>query len=137
MNDKEIGEYEFDIFWANASLIHMPKKDLLIFLENLHSLCRCCGNNKNKKDNSNSSIFGGIFCEGKGESILNGKFVPGRYFSKYDDCELWNYFCKTGWNVIKIGQATQYSRKGKWIEILCQCDCKQSDENYLSNSSKM
>ena len=95
--------------------------------------------NKGKNVSEQEQIFGGIFVEGNGESISNGKFVPGRYFSRYDIRELSNVFCKNGWNIINIGNATKYSRKGKWIQVLCQCNCdwvmKQKNNNTTMNSS--
>eukprot|EP01084_Bolivina_argentea_P140814 247491_1 len=105
---KLLFENKFDICWANASLIHIPKHELDVFLHDLHSIC------------TGKSIFAGVFCYGNGEGYSYGKFVPGRYFSSYNEQELATHFETNDWNVIGVKLSETYPRAGKWIEIIAQ-----------------
>lgn len=106
-----IAKQKFNIFWANASLIHIPKADCAQFLSLLPTFA-----------SSEMNLFCGIFSKGTNEGIHGGNFAPGRYFSEYNEKELQEMFENQGWTVIEICDAKNYGRSGDWIQIQATID---------------
>lgn len=96
----------FDLIWANASLIHLKKKELPTALRRLKRFLRPGG------------FFAGTFFHGKGEGIYAGSYVPGRFFARYLKPELQNVFSRAGWTVKSIRTVSNEDRKGRWVNVI-------------------
>lgn len=98
----------FDLIWANASLIHLRKKDLPGILGHLRGLLNDRG------------VLACTFFHGKGESIYGGSYIPGRFFSRYKKDELRRVFLRSGWRVKQVCVVANEDRKGRWLNVIAE-----------------
>lgn len=100
------GKRTFDLIWANASLIHLRKKQLPMVLRRLGEFL------------SPNGILAATFFHGKGEGVFHGSFIPGRFFARYLKAELARAFRRGGWTVISIATVANQDRRGRWVNIV-------------------
>lgn len=101
----------FDLLWANASLIHLQKKELPNVLRRLSTLLVPGG------------ILAATFFHGKGEGVYHGSFVPGRFFARYLKKELHQKFTRGGWKVQSLRTVANEDRKGRWLNVIAGPSC--------------
>ena len=95
----------FNLLWANASLIHIRKKELPEVLGRLLGMLMGGG------------VMAATFFHGKGEGVYPGSFVPGRFFARYLKKELHQKFARGGWKVQSIRTVANEARKGRWLNV--------------------
>lgn len=100
------GKRTFDLIWANASLIHLRKKQLPMVLRRLGEFL------------SPNGILAATFFHGKGEGVFHGSFIPGRFFARYLKAELVRAFRRGGWTVISIATVANQDRRGRWVNVV-------------------
>ena len=117
---QRLTEQKYDVLWNNASLMHLSKREFNQFLSDIHSIC------------TSKTIFGSIFFNGHGskERYTDVTFVPDRYLSEYTKYELSQMFIRNGWKISLMSPATNYNRKGDWIQILAQQDDTHPNTNF-------
>lgn len=96
----------FNLIWANASLIHLRKKNLPRGLKRLSRLLGPGG------------VLAATFFHGKGEGKYLGSFVPGRFFARYLRKELHACFTGAGWHIQSIRTVANEDRKGRWLNVI-------------------
>ena len=105
-----LGPGLFDLIWANASLIHLPKRRLAGVLKNLRRFLASDG------------ILAAVFFHGAGEGVYQGSFVPGRFFARYRKQELREAFERAGWSVDRIKTVLNDMRRGRWLTVTARPD---------------
>jgi len=103
-----VGCLSFDLIWANASLIHLPKSRLSPILKRLRARLLPGG------------FLAATLFHGKGESVYQGSFVPGRFFARYGKSELAAHFARAGWRVCSLQTVANQDRKGRWLNIIAE-----------------
>lgn len=98
----------YAVVWANASLIHIRKKFLPAILRKL--VGKVC----------DGGILAATFFHGKGESVYQGSFVPGRFFARYLKDELRRCFERGGWEIEMLRTVSNEDRKGKWLNVIAR-----------------
>ena len=114
--NEELMDVKYDILWNNASLMHLSKDEFKKWLNDIHSVC------------TGNTIFGSLFFAGNlddrgevsNERWTDESFVPDRYLSEYTKYELSKFYTENGWRVLLMSPATEYNRKGDWIQIIAQ-----------------
>lgn len=102
------GKPAFDLIWANASLIHLRKKELPQILQTLRRFLKPDG------------IMACTLFHGRGEGIYHGSYLPGRFFARYLKDELSKYFFEAGWKVRRIQTVANEDRKGRWVNVITE-----------------
>lgn len=102
------GLFPFDLIWANASLIHLPKRQFFRVLKGMIGLTGVGG------------CFAGTFFHGKGEGIYGGSYIPGRFFARYEKSELVRIFLKVGFSHVNIRTVVNEDRKGRWLNVIAE-----------------
>lgn len=98
----------YSVIWANASLIHLKKSDLPAVLRRLRG----------------ELVPGGLFAatvyHGRGESVFEGSFIPGRFFARYLKAELVGSFRRAGYTILNVKTLAHQVRRGRWIQLLAE-----------------
>lgn len=96
----------FDLVWANASLIHVPKKRLPALLARIRSSLRPGG------------ILAATIHNGRREGVHPGTWIPGRFFASYLKEELARIVEGAGFHVVELRGAVNEDRRGRWLNII-------------------
>ncbi len=100
----------FDLIWANASLIHVPKKALPGVLRRLHAALRPGGR------------LVATLHNGKREGVHPGTWIPGRFFASYLKSELLHYVKSAGFRIEALDGVVNADRKGRWLNLSARRD---------------
>lgn len=106
MQDAKFPAQKFDAVWANASLIHLPKKQLLPMLRKL------------KRWLSFSGSIGATIHNGKNEGFTSRTWIPGRFFSSYLKEELREHFLDAEFEIDFLKRVINQDRKGRWLNVI-------------------
>lgn len=98
----------FDVVWANASLIHLPKAELPVILRRIRKWLKPNG------------VFAATFHNGKGEGIRDRTWIPGRFFASYLREELEHLLISAGLGIELLTGVVNEDRKGRWLTALAR-----------------
>lgn len=95
----------FDLIWANASLIHVPKRALPGVLGRLHAALKPGGR------------LVATLHNGRREGVHPGTWIPGRFFASYVKSELFHYVKSAGFRIEALDGVVNEDRKGRWLNL--------------------
>ena len=108
LSDPPFRSASFGGIWAGASLIHLPKTVLRKTLRTLHNLTE------------DEAWFGATFSHGTGAGIVQGGWIPGRYFSFWRKEELARAIEANGWTPFVLKVVSNQERKGRWLNLIAR-----------------
>lgn len=96
----------YDLVWANASLIHVPKKRMVTVLRRLRSSLRGSGR------------LVATIHNGRREGVHPGTWIPGRFFASCLKEELLDYVKSAGFRDASVRGVVNADRKGRWLNLV-------------------
>lgn len=100
----------YDLVWANASLIHVPKKRIVTVLRRLRISLRRTGR------------LVATIHNGRREGVHPGTWIPGRFFASFLKKELLDYVKSAGFREALVQGVVNEDRKGRWLNLLAGDD---------------
>ncbi|MEK8023463.1 MAG: class I SAM-dependent methyltransferase [Candidatus Hydrogenedentota bacterium] len=99
---------KFDLVWANASLIHVPKAKLPGLLRRIRSSLKPGG------------ILAATLHNGRREGIHPGTWIPGRFFASYLKTDLAGLVTDAGFTTRSLRGVVNQDRKGRWLNLIAE-----------------
>lgn len=98
----------YDLVWANASLIHAPKRDLKNVLVRLRHALKPDG------------VLAATIHNGRKEGVSPRTWIPGRFFASYLKDELARYVKPSKLIVESLNGVVNRDRKGRWLNLVAR-----------------
>lgn len=98
----------FDVVWANASLLHLPKADAMGALAEL------------RRVTAPEGLVVVTVKRGDGERWEQNGSAPVRLFSRYEPAELWSALTSAGLEPESLEQAAG-ERRETWLHAVARC----------------
>lgn len=108
MRDLPVREDCFDGIWAAASLIHLPKTEVVQVLTELRRRLRPGG------------VFAATVTYGTQSRIHTRGWMPGRYFARWRKAELTRALRRARWEIVALRAVSNRERKGRWINFIAR-----------------
>lgn len=96
----------FDVIWAAASLIHLPKPAVRRLLRTLHTLVPAGG------------LLAATVAQGSRAGFARTGWIPGRYCARWKKPELERAVKQAGWTVVRLDAVVGRERKGRWLNLI-------------------
>lgn len=99
---------QFDIVWAAASLIHLPKSSVRSTLRHLCGLLKPAG------------LLAATFVHGRQSGMLHEGWIPDRFISRWRKPELTVAVAKAGWTIERLTTVSNLEREGRWLNLIAR-----------------
>lgn len=98
----------FDVVWAAASLIHLPKNAVRRTLREIRRVVRPGG------------MLAATLAQGERSGYLRTGWIPGRFISRWRKDELARAVSRSGWELVRLETVANRERKGRWLNLLAR-----------------
>jgi ubiquinone/menaquinone biosynthesis C-methylase UbiE len=98
----------FDMVWAAASLIHLPKSSVRKSLRELYRLVTPGG------------IIAATFIHGRRSGIDPDRWIPDRFISRWLKPELAMAVGEAGWTIDRLTTVSNRERHGRWLNLIAR-----------------
>ena len=110
MRDLPFEGASFDVVWAAACLMHLPKPEAAHVLKRLSRIVRPGG------------LLAATVTYGTRSRILTDGWMPGRYFARWQKAELARVVERSGWTIDSLRVVSNQERKGRWLNLIARRD---------------